>query len=207
MKHRVDVKQSKALQNLLYQTLETEIGGVDVYRQALQCVKEEALAKEFEKYLEQTQRHVSIAEKMLHELGFDPASDVPARATVRLMGETLVEMMVTALRDDPNAAELTACECVLEAETKDHSNWELLASVVKSLDPDAAKVVKAAVSEVEEDEDEHLYHTQGWAREMWMKALGLPAELPPPEERKHVKTAIGAARAKQSRHPTRSTHA
>ncbi|PYQ04208.1 MAG: hypothetical protein DMF82_11345 [Acidobacteria bacterium] len=29
--------------------------------------------------------------------------------------------------------------------------------------------------------------------------LGLPAVLPPPEEEKDVKTAIGAARAKQAR--------
>ena len=34
-------------------------------------------------------------------------------------------------------------------------------------------------------------------------ALGLPAVLPPPEEEKDVKTAIGAARAKQARKPTR----
>jgi hypothetical protein len=52
---------------------------------------------------------------------------------------------------------------------------------------------------VEDQEDEHLYHTRGWARELWMEALGLKAVLPPPEERKDVKTAIGAARAQQER--------
>ncbi|PYQ01168.1 MAG: hypothetical protein DMF83_26330 [Acidobacteria bacterium] len=41
--------------------------------------------------------------------------------------------------------------------------------------------------------------TQGWARELHLKLLGLPAVLPPPEEEKDVKTAIGAARAKQAR--------
>jgi hypothetical protein len=39
----------------------------------------------------------------------------------------------------------------------------------------------------------------GWARELWIESLGMPAVLPPPEEEKDVKTAIGAARAKQSR--------
>jgi hypothetical protein len=34
---------------------------------------------------------------------------------------------------------------------------------------------------------------------MWIEALGMPAVLPPPEEEKEVKTAIGAARAKQAR--------
>jgi hypothetical protein len=52
---------------------------------------------------------------------------------------------------------------------------------------------------VEEQEDEHLYHTMGWARELWLESLGLPAVLPPPEEQKEVKTAIGAARARNAR--------
>ena len=52
---------------------------------------------------------------------------------------------------------------------------------------------------MEEQEDEHLYHTMGWARELWLESLGLPAVLPPPEEQKHTKSAIGADRAKQTR--------
>lgn len=36
-------------------------------------------------------------------------------------------------------------------------------------------------------------------RELWIESLGLPAVLPPPEEEKEVKTAIGAARAKKAR--------
>ena len=58
---------------------------------------------------------------------------------------------------------------------------------------------KLSPKEVEEQEDEHLYHTTGWCRELWIQSLGLPAVLPPPEEEKEVKTAIGAARAKQAR--------
>src|SRR5438105_6082122 len=46
---------------------------------------------------------------------------------------------------------------------------------------------------------EHLYHSKGWLRELSLESLGLKAVLPPPEERKHVKTAIGAARAEQER--------
>lgn len=56
-----------------------------------------------------------------------------------------------------------------------------------------------ACKEVEDEEDEHLYHTTGWARELWIDSLGLPAVLPPPEEEQHVTTAIGAARAKLAR--------
>lgn len=39
----------------------------------------------------------------------------------------------------------------------------------------------------------------GWWRELWLEAFGLKAVLPAPEERMHVKTAVGAARAPQSR--------
>jgi hypothetical protein len=51
---------------------------------------------------------------------------------------------------------------------------------------------------VEDDEDEHLYHSKGWCRELWLQSLGVKAILPPPEEREHVTTAIGAARAEQA---------
>jgi hypothetical protein len=61
------------------------------------------------------------------------------------------------------------------------------------------RAIAAAHEDVEDEEDEHLYHTAGWTRELRLQQLGLPAVLPPPEERKDVKTAIGAARAKQGR--------
>jgi hypothetical protein len=88
---------------------------------------------------------------------------------------------------------------VVLAETKDHLDWELIGEAAKKLRAEDGKAVKQAYSEVEDQEDEHLYHTKGWCRELWMEALGMKAMLPPPEERKHVKTAIGAARAQQSR--------
>ena len=69
----------------------------------------------------------------------------------------------------------------------------------KALKGDQGKALKDAYEQVEEQEDEHLYHTTGWCRELWIESLGLPAVLPPPEEEKEVKTAIGAARAKQAR--------
>ena len=100
---------------------------------------------------------------------------------------------------DPEAAQLVAAECVVEAETKDHLNWELLGQVAETAKGPQREALKAALKEVEEQEDEHLYHTTGWTRELWIASLGLPAVLPPPEEEKEVKTAIGAARAKMAR--------
>ena len=85
------------------------------------------------------------------------------------------------------------------AETKDHLNWHLIAEAAKKASGEVARALKEAHEEVEDEEDEHLYHTTGWARELWIESLGIPAVLPPPEEVKEVKTAIGAARAEQAR--------
>jgi hypothetical protein len=100
---------------------------------------------------------------------------------------------------EPGAAQLVAAEAVVLAETKDHLNWHLLGEAAKKLSGEEGKALKAAHEEVEDQEDEHLYHTTGWSRELWFKSLGLKAVLPPPEEVKDVKTAIGAARAQQAR--------
>src|SRR5205085_3592615 len=97
------------------------------------------------------------------------------------------------------AAEIVAAECVGLAETKDHLNWELIGEAAKNSSANLAVVLKEAHEQVEEEEDEHVYHTKGWTRELWIKALGMKAVLPPPEEVKDVKTAIGAERAKNAR--------
>jgi hypothetical protein len=132
--------------------------------------------------------------------GLDPETETPGRLVVRHIGESLVKAMEMALQvGPPEAAELVACECVVEAETKDHLNWELLEVASKALKGDDAQALQEAYEQVEEQEDEHLYHTTGWCRELWIKSLGLPAVIPPPEEEKEVETAIGAARAQQAR--------
>jgi hypothetical protein len=190
----------KKLEALLYEALETELGGVQVYTTALRCVQNEELKEEWEEYLEQTQNHVSIMENTLKAFDLDPETQTPGRKVVRHIGESLVKAMEMALEaGDPNAAEIVAAECVVLAETKDHLNWELMGESAKKLKGEAAKALKSAYEEVEDEEDEHLYHTTGWTRELWIQSLGMPAVLPPPEEEKDVKTAIGAARAKSAR--------
>ena len=188
------------LQELLCQSLETEMGGVKVYETALRCVQNEELKEEWEEYLEQTQHHVEVVRGVFEKLGLDPQMETPGRKIVRHIGGSLVKAMEMALgAGDPVAAELVAAECVVNAETKDHLNWELIGFALEKAKGPIAQALKEAHEEVEEQEDEHLYHTKGWSRELWIKALGMPAVLPPPEEEKDVKTAIGAARAKMAR--------
>jgi hypothetical protein len=187
------------LHELLYQSLETERGGIQIYEHAVACAQNEDLKQEWSKYLDQTTNHEVVMLRVLDAFGLDPNTETACRTIVRQKGQMLVKSMQEALAADPAAAQLVAAECVVEAETKDHMNWELIGEAAKELNGDEAKVLKEAHEEVEEEEDEHLYHTMGWARELWLEFLGLRAVLPPPEEEKHVKTAIGAERAKQSR--------
>lgn len=44
--------KKEQLNELLFQALETELGGVQVYTTALRCVENEELKEEWEKYLE-----------------------------------------------------------------------------------------------------------------------------------------------------------
>ncbi len=188
------------LENLLYQNLETELGGVQIYTNAIRLAIDDGLRSEWEKYLAETERHVEVARNLLKTAGLDPDAEVPARLPVRLIGETLVQaMMKSTAAGDPEAAQITAAECVVLAETKDHSNWELIGMIAKEVDGDLGAALTAAHAEVEDQEDHHLYHTAGWARELRVKSLGLKAVLPPPEEEQNVASAIAAARAKKSR--------
>ena len=192
--------KQEQLTELLYQALETEKGGIQVYKTAIRCAQNDDLKEEWQKYLEQTENHERILLDVFTAFGLDPSKDTAGRKVVRHIGESFVKAMEMALQSaPPEAAELVAAECVVNAETKDHLNWELIGQCIEKLSGAQKKALKEAHEEVEEQEDEHLYHTQGWARELWIQSLGMKAVIPPPEEEKDVKTAIGAARAKQSR--------
>jgi hypothetical protein len=192
--------KNEELNQLLYEALETEMGGVQVYETAIQCAVNEDLKHEWEEYLEQTQKHEQIVRDLFGKLGLDPEVETPGRKVVRHIGESFVKAMKMAQQSGkPEAAQIVAAECIVEAETKDHLNWELIGEAAKKIKGEEGKALKEAHEQVEKEEDEHLYHTTGWCRELWIESLGFPAVIPPPEEEKDVKTAIGAARAKQSR--------
>ena len=192
----MDIKQRD---ELLQQMLETELGGVLVYGAALQCALNHDLKEEWEKYLEQTKRHVAVVQTLMGALEVLP-QETPGRLVVRHIGKSLVAaIMMAKASAPPPAAEIVACECVVHAETKDHSNWELLVAYAQAARGAEKAAMDAAIQDIEDQEDEHLYHTKGWCRELSIANLGMKAVLPPPEEQKDVKTAIGAARAQQAR--------
>lgn len=186
------------LKQLLLQSLEHERGGIRIYECALQYALNADLKEEFGKYLDQTRNHERILLDLCRHLGLDPEEGSPGRQIVRQLGAALVQAMQAAGEGgNPAAAEIVACECVVLAETKDHQDWQLIAQCAEHADANSARALQAAAGEVEPQEDEHLYHSRGWARELWLKSLGLKAVIPPPEERRHVTSAIGAERARQ----------
>jgi ferritin-like metal-binding protein YciE len=191
--------KNEKVNKLLLEALEHEKGGVQIYETALRCAMNEDLKEEWQEYLEQTRNHVSVLQNVCEELGIDVNEETPGRNIVRHIGSSLVQAMSMALQNGRDDAEIVAAECVTLAETKDHLNWELIGEIAKNLEDDERETLQKAYDEVEDEEDEHLYHTRGWTRELHLQALGLEAVLPPPEEKKDVKTAIEAEEAKQSR--------
>ena len=195
---------SKQLKGLILDSLEHERGGVKVYETAVKAAVNDDLREEWSEYLEQTRRHVQILEGVCKKFELDPEEQSPTRKIVHYLGAALVAAMREAqAAGNPVAAQLVACECVVLAETKDHADWELLSKCAENLRGEQKQALTEACEEVEDQEDEHLYHTKGWCRELWLDSLGLKAVLPPPEERKHVKTAIGAALAEKESERTR----
>ncbi|TDB29519.1 hypothetical protein ATCM_18810 [Stenotrophomonas sp. ATCM1_4] len=196
MARRTDSAQ---VTELLLQALETERGGQKIYAAALKAVQNDDLRDEWQKYLEETRGHEEILTRVFEQLGLDLKTESPGRSVVAHQGAALVDAIEMAINDaSPAAAELVAAECVVLAETKDHQNWELIGRVA-GRGGASAKVLQQAYEAVEQQEDHHLYHTKGWARELWLQSLDIPAVLPPPEEQKDVETAIGAARAEKAR--------
>jgi len=191
--------QANQLTELLLQAYEHEKGGVLVYETALKCVVNPDLKEEWTKYLDQTRNHVRVLGDVLTAFEIDLYQDTPGRQVVRYVGASLVQAMQMALTSAPReAAQLVACECVVNAETKDHLDWELIGKCAEQLDGKRQQILQSAYDEIEDEEDEHVYHSKGWCRELWLESLGLPSVLPPPEEVEHVTSAIAAAEVEKS---------
>jgi hypothetical protein len=192
--------EMQMVKELMLQALEHEMGGTKVYQTALKCVVNEDLKEEWEEYLEQTEKHVQVLHDACLQLELDPEEQTPGRKITRDIGASLVAAMEAALgTGDKEMAECVAAEMVTHAEMTDHFNWQLIGEVAAKMTGAQGKALKEAYQEVEDEEDEHFYHSKGWLRELSLQGLGLKAQLPPPEEKKDVKSATGQARAEQSR--------
>ncbi len=188
------------LEELLYQTLEVEQGGVKVYQAALSCALDPDLKQEWETFHQQTREHVEILGDLFQVFKLDESHETPGRKIVQLKAQALVAAIEEARSSGRlEEAQIVAAECVVDAETKDHMCWELLHECVEELSGEERSSLKKAVDKIELEEDEHLFRTRGWARELAIQQLGMPAVIPPPEDREQVESEAEAVKAKQRR--------
>src|SRR4026208_1549426 len=87
---------TKMVKELLLQSLEHEMGGVKVYETALKCVVNEDLKEEWEKYLEQTEKHVQVLHDACLQLNLDPEAQTPGRKITHDIGASLIAAMEAA---------------------------------------------------------------------------------------------------------------
>lgn len=105
--YQEDPMNKAQLNELLYQALETEMGGLQVYTTALECVINDDLKEEWQKYLDQTKNHEQVVRNLFGKLGLDPEEETPGRAVVRHLGKGLVKAMKMAQQaGHPEEAEL-----------------------------------------------------------------------------------------------------
>src|SRR4051794_22814022 len=94
----------KQVNELLLQSLEHEMGGVQVYEQAIACAVNNDLKKEWEKYLQETRNHVTTLETLCSRLAVDSSQQTPGRQVVRFIGQALVQAMEKAQSGGDRAA-------------------------------------------------------------------------------------------------------
>lgn len=188
---------------LLLQSLEHERGGVKIYKAAVACARRPDLKQEWLRYLTQTEQHVVTLTEVCAAFDLDPRTTTPGTRIVQSTGMALYLAIEAAhAAGDPQAAQIVAAECIVLAETKDHLDWELLSEVARALTDGQRAALTEACERIVNEEDQHLYSTQGWARELWLEALGLEAELPPDPERR-AEVAAAEARLSHEPHPSR----
>jgi hypothetical protein len=99
------------LHELLYQSLATELGGIQVHQTALEGIINAALKKEWQEYLEQTETHAQILCDLFTTLTLPQDREPPGRQVVRHIGQSLVtviEMVIQA--EERQAAQLVAAK-------------------------------------------------------------------------------------------------
>jgi hypothetical protein len=164
---REPVMNSPQFFELLLQSLEHERGGVKVYTAALKCAQRPGSAREWEKYLAQTEQHVEALTQICEVFDIDPFTMTPGTQIVKAVGTSLVEAM------NYRAIGLAIRGCADRGGrmrgargNQGPSRLGVAGEASKSLSGDERQAVQDAYEKIEDEEDEHLYHTQGWCREL-----------------------------------------
>jgi rubrerythrin len=176
----------------LSEFLAVERGGKMLYQAALSIAHNPDVLRQFQKFYEQTAHHEEVLTRLITELGGDPAHISPAARLAEMKARSLLDTMnssnglsranrapatsteqvAAAPAWSSTLAELNAMENIVLAETKDHADWELLGKISRqSSDERIREVLKPVVSDIENEEDQHLNWTKQKLAELTMAAL------------------------------------
>ena len=160
------------LMDKLSEFLTVEQGGIKLYEAALKLVRNREVKDKFREFHQQTIRHHEILTEIIEKLGGKAAYKSVGAKLAEAKANALLKTMTSTTTKTPAQAELNAIENIVIAETKDHADWELLGHIARrSQDSRLSQLLKPAVSEVEDQEDEHLHWTQKKLGELTLAGL------------------------------------
>jgi rubrerythrin len=163
------------LKDFLSEMLTVERGGVQLYQKALSELEHSELKEQLIVFLHQTERHVELCTDMLTAAGGDSEYRSPGARAADHKANGLMSTKVP-----PELVELNNIENLVLAETKDHWNWETLASVISAImDPQLKRLAKRATAEVRRQEKSHLNWSEQTLTKLAMEAAmqGLRGEV------------------------------
>ena len=149
---RAPALSAEWLRDFLSEMLAVEKGGVKLYERALSDLEHSELEDKLKEFLQQTHRHVEVCTSMLELAGGDSNYQSPGAQAADHKATGLITAEVPPKMLDQNNV-----ENLVLAETKDHWNWEMLASIAPKIgDPELKRAATKAVSEVRRQEKTHL---------------------------------------------------
>src|SRR3984957_19361600 len=116
------------LRDFLSEMLAVEKGGVKLYERALSDLEHSELEDKLTEFLKQTHRHVELCASMLEAACGNPDYMSPGAQAADHKANGLITAEVP-----PKMLDLNNIENLVLAETKDHWNWEMLASIAPKI--------------------------------------------------------------------------
>lgn len=165
--------------DLLCQALQAEQGRAAVLDLALRSAQNEGLREHLVRSRARADARVQVLRRVFDELAIPADQATPGREVVRHLQDSLLAAMEDNLTGTAlDAVQLIMADCVLVMEAKTDSCWRLIRAVAEVLAGERGKVLKAACARVDAGGDD-LPTSAAWTHALWLKAIGLPASLPP----------------------------
>jgi rubrerythrin len=157
--------------DFLSEMLAVEKGGVQLYEKAIGDLEHSELEDKLTEFLQQTHRHVELCTTLLEAAGADSDYQSPGAQAAEHKAEGLISTQVP-----PKMQDLNNIENLVLAETKDHWNWEMLASIAPKIgDAGLKRAATKAISEVRRQEKTHVDWNEKTLSKLAMESAMQPA--------------------------------